>query len=266
VKVVEKTISIKMIVVKYEPGALGSFLSCICHHKIRPSSLFDNASELVFHTGKYNNDHVDAKKFQEDFDAENWPVVSHNLATYEKWVKDQTDTKNIFIDIDSNFVEYRCNVIYKLPHINKKLNNYALQTAWKDFKYPVACDDARRVIRLQQKKEGYIKLDAKDIVFKFSNFYIDQKEQWIEALSECLGKIDCKQSHEELAQWFDCFQSGQKKVIDQAKIIYDCIANRRFVKGLSENEKGMIIGHHAVLENIDDPNYFITTYEEFTNE
>jgi hypothetical protein len=166
--------------------------------------------------------------------------------------------------LDSNFVEYRLNYIYKLPAWNKKLNDYAVNHSWKNFQNPMAYDDARRIVRLHQKVEQQIKSSENDIQFRFANFYIENENMWVENFTKIAQLLSIKLNSDCLAKWFKCFQIGQKAVIERANLIYKCIENKNFDASLNENEKGIVIGYEAVKNNNDDPAYFEQKYYEFT--
>lgn len=253
-----------MFIIKFNSGSLGHFLASIIL-KLNPRVTLNYGSyvnSFVLHTGAYTNpDDILFKKRLKT----NYCCITHNNPYFEDWIYNFKNAKNIFIDLDSNFIEYRLNYIFKMPDWNKKLNNYAITNSWKNFKNPVACDDARRIVRLHKGLEQKIKCNInEDIVFKFKNFYVEDMNTWIENLIE-LGKkllISCDKNY--LQRCFECFEVGQKPIIERAKLLYECIETKKFTINLNENEKGIIIGYNAVKNNIDDPAYFIQKYYEFS--
>ncbi len=251
------------VIVKYQSGALGHFLSSILHNDIKPVATLDYGKimkDKILHTGSY--DSPDETRFQEDIKLNTYEIVSHNNPKFEIWVGDVKNSKNIFINLRSNFVEYRLNYIFKMPEWNNKLNHYATEDSWKDFEHPIANDDARRIVRLHQNKEQMIKADqARDIMFDFKNFYITDQSLWIATFKKLAEQVEIEVSNDELLLWFESFRKGQEDIISKARIMYDCIQTRKFVPGLTENEKGIIIGYNAVADESDSAEYFIDAYK-----
>ena len=251
------------VIVKYQSGALGNFLSSILHNDIKPVAALDYGKVMkdkILHTGSY--DSPDETRFQEDLKLYTYEIVSHNDPKFEIWVGDVKDSKNIFIDLRSNFVEYRLNYIFKMPNWNNKLNQYATEDSWKDVEHPIANDDARRIVRLHQNKEQMIKVDqARDIIFDFKNFYITDEALWIDTFKKLTEQVKIEVSNNELSSWFKHFRKGQAGILERAKVLYDCIETRKFVPGLTENEKGIIIGYSAVADESDGAEYFIDAYK-----
>lgn len=255
-----------MIVVNFQSGALGNFLACVLHQDVKPVAALDYGfvgADKILHTGAF--DGPTDSQFEKYFNKNKHTIITHNNPPFDSWVRGLEATKNIFIDLQSCFVEYRLNYITKMPKYNSNLNKFATEDSWKNFQYPIACDDARRIIRLHQKKEQLIAPDmTKDVIFDFENFYISDKDTWIHKFESLAKKVDVILSRDNLSSWHDEFQKGQNEIITKAKIIYDCIRNKTFVPGLSENEKGIIIGYHAVIDRKDNAEYFIETYDKFS--
>ena len=61
-------------------------------------------------------------------------LLTHNNLVFEDWVSKLQNTKKIYIELDSCFIQYRLNYMLKLPNWNKKLNDYAIENSWKKFK------------------------------------------------------------------------------------------------------------------------------------
>lgn len=251
-------------IVKYQSGSLGNFLACILHEGTLPTAIFDYGTIVqnkILHTGAYVD--PNDKHFQAYYDPQQHRIVSHNNPNFEGWITRQKNTRTVFIDLTSHFVEYRLNFMMKMPEWNMQLNKFAVDNSWRGFKFPISNDDARRIVRLHENKEQIIPVDReKDIRFPFKNFYITDKDIWIKTFNQLTQRLEIDMSIDKLAEWFNCFQEGQKAVIDRARIIYDCINHKRFIAGLNENEKGIIIGYHAVKDNADSAEYFEKTYEE----
>jgi len=264
VKGLERIILIDMIVVKYQAGALGHFLCSVLHEDIKPLAKLDYGNpHKILHTGGY--DCPDDSRFEKDIRKITTRLVSHNNPKFENWVNDIKDSKNIFIDLKSNFVEYRLNYIYKMPDWNSGLNQYAIKHSWKDFSHPIACDDARRILRLNQNDEQMIKLDkTRDVIFDFGNFYIRDEEIWLSKFKKLTEQVAVEITNDELSSWFRCFQQGQAGILERAKVLYECIQARKFVPGLTENEKGIIVGYHAVADENNTAEYFINAYDTLT--
>lgn len=255
-----------MIIVKFQSGALGNFLSCVLHKEIKPVAKIDYGrieEGKILHTGSYEG--PQDKRFQRALASYDFPVMSHNNPVFESYVKNLSDTKNIFIDLDSNFVEYRLNYIYKMPDWNKMLNDCAITKSWKHFDRPVAYDNARRIVRLHQNKEQQIKMCVdKDLSFSFENFYIKDETHWINTFKKLCEQVEVEITKDELSDWFRCFNDGQSPIIKRAGVLYDCISKRKFVDDLSEEEKGIVIGYDSVSANKDDATYFQRCYETFS--
>jgi hypothetical protein len=263
-KAIEKTILISMIIVKFQSGALGNFLCAVLHEKIKPFAVLEYGKPIsknkILHTGGYES--IEDARFKEDTSPIRRRIISHNNPKFETWVNKIRDSKNIFIDLKSNFVEYRLNYINKMPDWNNKLNQYATEDSWKDFKHPIANDDARRIVRLHQNKEQMIKVDqARDIIFDFKNFYITDEELWIDTFKKLAEQVEIEVANDELSSWFKHFRKGQAGILERAKVLYNCIDKRKFVPGLTENEKGIIIGYSAVADESDCAEYFIDAYK-----
>jgi len=254
-----------MLIIKFNSGSLGHFLASMLLKTTSPISCLDYGEIItsqVLHTGAFidQQDPLFLKRQTQQYDA-----ITHNNPTFDKLVSTFENTKKIYIDLDSCFVEYRLNYILKMHNWNKKLNDYAIINSWKNFKNPVACDDARRIIRLHQGLEQHIKCNInEDIVFKFKNFYVEDMNIWVENFMELGKKLSISLDKNYLQRWFECFKVGQKPIIERAKLLYECIKNKKFTIDLNENEKGIIIGYDAVTNNIDDPAYFIQKYYEFS--
>ena len=218
----------------------------------------------ILHTGAYHT--PEDKDFKKRIELKKYLGITHNNINFESWIKSLDETNNIFIDLDSNFVEYRLNYIHKMPNWNEKLNYYATSTSWKGYEHPIAFDDARRIVRLHQNKEQQIVLDIKkDVIFKFKNFYISDPIQWTNSFLDIGSKLNIELSNKELLEWYRCFNISQKIIIERAKLIYECIDNKKFIKDLNENEKGIIIGYNAVLEGYDDAEFFYDVYKTFSS-
>lgn len=80
-------------------------------------------------------------------------------------------------------------------------------------------------------------------------------------MKQLIDKIGAKISRDELSLWHKNFRQGQSNIIERAKILYDCIDSRKFVSGLTENEKGIIIGYCAVANSNNTPEYFKEAYD-----
>jgi hypothetical protein len=252
------------VIVKYQAGALGHFLSSILHNDIKPVATLDYGNimkDKVLHTGSY--DSPDETRFQEDIKLNTYEIVTHNNPKFEIWVGDVEQSKNIFIDLRSNFVEYRLNYIFKMPEWNNKLNRYATEDSWKDFEHPIANDDARRIVRLHQNKEQAIKQKPNDFVFPFANFY-KEKNIWVDNFLHMAEKLDLNLSEHQLNDWHDCFKIGQKDILERGEHLRVCIQQGKFTNDLNENEKGIIIGHQAVKESRDDADFFDEIYSRFS--
>ncbi len=253
-----------MIIVKFESGALGNFMASIVHPEIKPVATLDYGKLLwhkILHTGAYAN--LDDAGWIKDYGRNDRPVISHNNPKFENFISNMSNTKNIFIKLDSNFIEYRLNYIYKMPEWNNKLNRYATEDSWKDFEHPIANDDARRIVRLHQNKEQAIKQKPNDFVFPFANFY-KEKNIWVDNFLHLAEKLDLNLSEHQLNDWHDCFKIGQKDILERAEHLRVCIQQGKFTNDLNENEKGLVIGYDAVKNNIDDANYFEQRYNEFS--
>jgi hypothetical protein len=249
-----------MIIVKFQSGALGHFLCCVLHKDIKPFSVEDYKSVTqVLHTGSYHSGEYE--RFQKDLNSKEYHFISHNNVQLEPWILEIKDADSIFIDLKSNFVEYRLNYIFKMPEWNNKMNEYAVTKSWKDYEHPVAYDDARRIFRLNQNLEQQVKPVEQDIIFNFKNFYIADEEIWVNEMKQLIDKIGAKISRDELSLWHKNFRQGQSNIIERAKILYDCIDSRKFVSGLTENEKGIIIGYCAVANSNNTPEYFKEAYD-----
>ena len=145
------------------------------------------------------------------------------------------------------------------------MNNHAINDSWKNFSNPVACDDAKRIVRLYHGDEQLIQYDKeKDHDFSFSNFYISNRNNWIDALAKLAKSIDVAVSDLELSDWYDCFQQGQSVIIKKAKIINDCVYKKKFLPGLTENEKGLIIGSLSLQDKDHSNEYFIESYKSLS--
>jgi hypothetical protein len=252
-----------MLIINFNAGSLGHFLATLLK-TTSPISCLDYGEIItpqVLHTGAYvdQNDPFFLKRKTQQYFA-----ITHNNPTFNKWISTLKNNKKIYIDLDSCFVEYRLNYILKIPNWNKKLNDYAIINSWKNFKNPVACDDARRIIRLHQRHEQTIHPTHDDIIFNFKNFYVEDMNIWIENFIELGKKLSISLDKNYLQRWFECFRVGQKSIIERAKLLYECIKTKKFNIDLNENEKGIIIGYDAVTNNIDDPAYFIQRYYEFS--
>ncbi len=252
-----------MIIVKFQAGALGHFLCCVLHKDLKPFSVEDYGEvtqDKILHTGSYHSGEYE--RFQKNLNSKKYHFISHNNAQLESWILEIKDADSIFIDLKSNFVEYRLNYIFKMPEWNDKMNQYALTKSWKDYEHPVAYDDARRIFRLHKNLEQQVKPDeSKDIIFNFNNFYIADEGIWVNEMKHLIDKIDVKISRDELTSWHKNFKQGQSNIIERAKILYDCIDSRKFVSGLTENEKGIIIGYSAVANGNNTPEYFKEAYD-----
>ena len=252
-----------MIIVKFQAGALGHFLCCVLHKDLKPFSVEDYGEvtqDKILHTGSYHSGEYE--RFQKNLNSKKYHFISHNNAQLESWILETKDADSIFIDLKSNFVEYRLNYIFKMPEWNDKMNQYALTKSWKDYEHPVAYDDARRIFRLHKNLEQQVKPDeSKDIIFNFNNFYIADEGIWVNEMKHLIDKIDVKISRDELTSWHKNFKQGQSNIIERAKILYDCIDSRKFVSGLTENEKGIIIGYSAVANGNNTPEYFKEAYD-----
>jgi hypothetical protein len=258
------------LIVKFQSGALGNFLACILHKDIKPIHALDFGDLLastdvlqdkILHTGAYDN--PNDKHFKAYHDRKKHTVVSHNNPNFDNWITEQEKAKNVFIDLNSHFVEYRLNSMIKMPELHNKANQSAIDVRWKNYEFPISCDEARRIVRLHENKEHKIAVNKdKDVVFPFGNFYITNKDLYIQTYKELTEKLNLDTSVDELSMWFDSFNQGQKVILDRARIIYDCIHDKKFIPGLNENEKGIIIGYHAVKDNIDTAEYFIQTFKE----
>ena len=252
-----------MIIVKFQAGALGHFLCCVLHKDLKPFSVEDYGEvtqDKILHTGSYHSGEYE--RFQKNLNSKKYHFISHNNAQLESWILEIKDADSIFIDLKSNFVEYRLNYIFKMPEWNDKMNQYALTKSWKDYEHPVAYDDARRIFRLHKNLEQQVKPDeSKDIIFNFNNFYIADEGIWVNEMKHLIDKIDVKISRDELKLWHKNFKQGQSNIIERAKILYDCIDSRKFVSGLTENEKGIIIGYSAVANGNNTPEYFKEAYD-----
>jgi len=254
-----------MLIIKFNAASLGHFLTSILLKTTSPIPALEYGQIIypqVLHTGSYTDQHdpLFLKRQTQQYFA-----ITHNNPDFNEWISTLKNNKKIYIDLDSCFVECRLNYIIKLSDWNKKLNNYAVINSWKNFKNPVACDDARRIVRLHQGLEQKIKCNIdEDIVFKFKNFYVEDMNIWIENFIELGKKLSISLDKNYLQRWFECFKVGQKPIIERAKLLYECIENKKFTIDLDENEKGIIIGYDAVTNNIDDPAYFIQKYYEFS--
>ena len=102
---------------------------------------------------------------------------------------------------------------------------------------------------------------ARDIIFDFKNFYITDEALWIDTFKKLTEQVKIEVSNNELSSWFKHFRKGQAGILERAKVLYDCIETRKFVPGLTENEKGIIIGYSAVADESDGAEYFIDTYK-----
>tara|TARA_R110000868_G_scaffold307374_1_gene568818 strand:+ start:82 stop:849 length:768 start_codon:yes stop_codon:yes gene_type:complete len=253
-----------MLIIKFNSGSLGHFLAAVILNLTDPKSVLDygvNVGHMVLHTGAYTNqnDVLFLKQIKTEYFG-----ITHNNPLFEQWICNLKNTQSIFIDLDSNFVEYRLNYIFKMPEWNKKLNDCATNNSWKNFKNPVAYDDARRIVRLHQKVEQQIKPSHNDIICKFENFYIENKNMWVENFIKIAKMLSINLPADYVEKWFECFQIGQKAVIERASLIYRCIENKKFDNSLNENEKGIVIGYDAVKNNTNDPIYFEQKYYEFS--
>jgi hypothetical protein len=83
-------------------------------------------------------------------------------------------------------------------------------------------------------------------------------------MSTLSKKLNLELDQEYLSSWYVKFQQGQKQVIERAKKIYECIENRKFVSGLNENEKGIIIGYEAVAQKEESPCFYNNIYEQYS--
>tara|TARA_B100000214_G_scaffold139885_1_gene99917 strand:+ start:1776 stop:2540 length:765 start_codon:yes stop_codon:yes gene_type:complete len=251
-----------MICVKYEAGCLGNFL---CHVLIgyQPKTDFNyglqNKSDIL-HTGAFANDQD--TRFLRVLAQNTHKIISHNTTTLQNFIDSLQDTQTIFIDLNSNFVEYRLNYMLKMPHRLKKQNNFAEKHSWKGYNHAIAFDDARRIIRLHKNEEQVINKNVNDVVFNFANFYLE-KYEWITKINNLAKIFNLDISEETLELWHSNFILGQNKIIERSKLIYDCILNKRFVHGLTENEKGIIIGYNAFTDKQDNSKYFEDTYRKY---
>jgi len=253
-----------MICVKYEAGCLGNFL---CHVLIgyNPNIDFNyglqNKSDIL-HTGAFSNDQ-DAK-FLKVLAQNTHKIISHNTTTLQNFIDSLQDIQTIFIDLNSNFVEYRLNYMLKMPHRLEKQNSDAEQNSWKGYDHAIAFDDARRILRLYKNEEQVISKNANDIIFHFKNFYLE-KYEWMNKINKVAKICHLDISEETLELWHRNFTLGQKKIIERSKLIYDCIFNKCFVDGLTENEKGIIIGYNAYTDKQDNSKYYEETYRKYCN-
>ena len=248
-----------MIIVKYHAGTLGSFLCSVLHKDIKPFSVIEYGNvtkDKILHTGGFHSEEYEL--FQKKLNSNN--------AQLESWISQIKDAKTIYIDLKSNFVEYRLNFIVKLSEVNNKMNQYAVTKSWKDYEHPIAFDDAYRISRLDQNIEQQHKPNAsKDIIFNFKNFYIADEEKWIYKMEELIAKIGANTTSDELSLWYKYFRQGQSNIIERSKLLYDCINSKKFVSDLTENEKGIIIGYCAVANDNSTPEYFNEVYKSFSS-
>jgi len=254
----------QMFVVKYQSGCLGNFL---CHllGGFEPFTSLDyggpNLKNKILHTGAYS--HPNDPAFLTSLQQKKFKIISHNNPNFDNWIKKQ-NYKSIFINLHSHFIEYRLNYILKMPALNNKLNEDALGKRWKGFKYPIACDDARRMVRLSYGVEQCLKKETdKDITFNFGHFYLPQQE-WVIKIENLLLQVNKHITKEKLVEWYISFKKGQQQVLSRSAIVHSCIANYKFVDSLNENEKGLIVGNFAIRDKKDDPMYFIETYEKLS--
>ena len=256
-----------MIIVKYHAGTLGSFLCSVLHKDIKPFSVIEYGNvtkDKILHTGGFHSE--EHELFQKKLNSKKYDCISHNNAQLESWISQIKDAKTIYIDLRSNFVEYRLNFIVKLPEVNNKMNQYAVTKSWKHYKHPIAFDDAYRIFRLDQNIEQQHKPNAsRDIIFNFKNFYIADEEKWIYEMKDLIDNVEAKTTRDELSLWYKYFRQGQSNIIERAKILYDCIDSRKFVSGLTENEKGIVIGYCAVANSNSTPEYFNEVYKSFSS-
>jgi hypothetical protein len=251
-----------MICVKYEAACLGNFL---CHVLIgrNPIAEFDYGlknNEEVLHTGSYHS--ADDLKFKKVYNEKKFKIISHNSAEFENFLYGEENLKFLYIELDSHFIEYRLNYIAKMPDWHKKSNELALEY-WRNHSHPIASNEARRIVRLHKQLEQVIKKKPNDLIFKFRNFYLE-KDTWINEFLSLSEKLNLDLSSDYLSVWYHKFRFGQKTILEKALQIRECIKNKKFRNDLTENEKGIIIGYEAMLQNQDDPSFFDQTYNEFS--
>jgi hypothetical protein len=245
-----------MIFIRFNAGSLGHFLGSILSNQTSNFNNLDYGQGIkeCFHTGAYDENDFDLVKIKL-LKSDAFKVCTHNNPIFDDFIEKfrTIENKFIFIDIDSHFVEYRLNYIAKLPVYNNLLNQSA-KNNWKNFEFPVICDDARRIIRLHQNKEQQIKSRTGDLKFHFGFFYYKDKVLWEGCLEYLLGELNIKNI--DIHPWFENFQTTQHQVINRAEKIYDCIAKQKYINGLTDNEKGIIVGYIAQQENLDDGHSF----------
>ena len=252
-----------MIVIRFNSGSLGHFLSYILIGKLLPPDVFDyggyNKNE-VFHTGAWETAEHDLTK---NFAISKYPAVTHNNPLFDDQIEKLRTANNQFVFIDTNgcYIEYRLNYLAKVNLYAEKQNTFAKNISWKNFAHPVACDEARRSWRLRRQEEQMIKKRKGDVVFAFENFYIQDKVEWMQNLERL--SIDINVPIKNLHMWYDNFFQGQKTVIEKAHKIRQAVRGRYFLKEFNDNEKGIVLGEYCCENGIDDNNAFDDVYDVF---
>jgi len=252
-----------MVIVRFNSGSLGHFLSYVLIGKLVHQDVFDyggyNSGE-VFHTGAWETEKV---SLSQHLSEANYQAITHNNPIFDQQIEDLRTPHNkfVFIDVNGSFIEYRLNYLTKVSLYAQKQNEFAVNVSWKNFEHPVACDEARRSWRLRRQQEQMIKQREGDTIFDFSNFYIIDKNSWIQKIDSLSQTISVPVKH--LDKWYQNFMHGQQTVIKKAGQIRQAVKDKRFPEEFNENEKGIIVGEYCCENGIDDNHAFDRVYNSF---
>jgi len=251
-----------MIIVKYPPGALGNFLCSVLINLQSNSKNMDYGKDIkedILHVWNFDSHSLIKSK-------KNYKIISCNYDLskeyFEKYYNNEYQI--IFINCVNYFIEYRLNFLHKCPpYFSEEQNKFAMENSWKGFNHPIACDEARRIFRLYQGYEqNHVSLDSRDIIFNFGDFYLEKLEEWENSLLILGEKL--KIHIKNLDFWFNNFKYTQKFILDKASKIKQSIKENKFCFGLSENEKGIVLGEYCFLNKIDDNKKFDKIYDNFS--
>tara|TARA_R110000868_G_scaffold75699_1_gene218329 strand:+ start:135 stop:908 length:774 start_codon:yes stop_codon:yes gene_type:complete len=256
-----------MILVRYTPGSLGNFFSSVLINFKKNSNFLDYGGNKI----NSNSQNILHLYDELDWEAEqrikkrDYKIVNCNYAVsdnlLEQFVKNKYQI--IFIELKSNFIEYRLNYLYKHdPKYLKNSNDIFKKYHKRVFSYPDASYEAIRIFRLYQNVEQLqVKKLKDDIVFDFSNFYIKPFKSWKINFIELGKKINYEIA--DLDFWYESFQGTQKPILIKTAQIKESIKEKKFLFNFSENEKGIVLGEYCLHNSIEE-NRFDEIYNKFS--
>ena len=256
-----------MLIVKSNTGSLGTFLLVVLGKLLLPVVKLDYRDALNPKKYLRTGDYFDEVTSTFEGQRKNQPIThtSHDQPVLNGWLKEwcqnkQIDTKQIYVSVTQNFVEHRVANILRHPQSITEQNQIAVDKDWPNYKIPVALTEAVNIFKMHKGNYFAMQKEEGDVVFEFHKFFIEDKLEWCRYIHERADKLGIKLEMTYLKEWYHKFYEGQRPMLERSKMLYDCVKNRKFVRDLNENEKGIVLGYCAVEDDNIDVDYLQTSY------